>query len=1055
MRSGCWILVFLLTTACLTIAQHAHGAEKAAQSVNAEHAQRMAQGLKLFRERVRTLLQAKCVHCHGGEMTKSGFDLTSREGLLKGGANGPVVQVGDRAKVLSSKLYQAITHQREPIMPQKAAKLTDRQIEELVRWLSLGAPYDRPLAAGRSQKDASGRTLITEEDRQFWSYQPLRAVSPPSVKTANWARTPIDRFILAALEAKGIVPNAPADRRTLIRRAYFDLIGLPPTPAQVRAFVEDRSPDAWQNVLDELLASPHYGERWGRHWLDVARFGESHGFEQDYDRPHAYHYRDFVIKALNMDMPYDQFVRWQLAGDEFAPDNPLAMTATGFLGAGVFPTQLTEKEFESARYDELDDMVNTMGNAMLGLSIGCARCHDHKFDPIPAHDYYSLVSTFTTTIRSDIDLPISGPETEAAYQKWQAEHKPILAARARFEKETLPKRLDQWLAQDHKEDKSKPAWEVLKLNAKSHGGASFKDLGDGSLLATDKSPPNDKWTIQATTQAVGITAVKLEVLTHPTLKRNGPGRASNGNFALSIFRITAQKADGTAKPVDVKLVTAKATHQQNTGSLSVASAIDADRVSGWAVDFGGIGKNQAAVFEFAQPTGWQGGTKLIFHFEFNNNVHHSIGRPRLSVTTRPRPVAIEGTGQPADIAALLAKAKTGGRAKLSAKDQQKLLTWYRQRDAQWLKFNAAVVDHQRSKPVFKTVKAMVTSEGVKPMKHHADGRGFPHFYKNTYHLKRGDPNQKGPIAKQGFLQVMMRGGKDTPHWQVAPPADSSVRTSYRRRSLANWITDTEHGAGHLLARVIVNRLWQHHFGQGIVATPNDFGFQGQRPTHPELLDWLANELIRNGWRLKAMHKLMLSSAVYTQSSQFDSADAQKDPQNKLLWRWSPRRLEGEVIRDAMLAASGKLDRTMFGKGTLNEGMTRRSIYFFIKRSRLVPTLALFDMPEPLVSQGDRPSTTIAPQALHFLNNPHVRGYAAALAQQLDQPANRPLSDILAVAYETVLGRPPTQIEQSEDIIFVKEQMSSYQTENKGNARALALRDLCQGLFALNEFVYLR
>ena len=245
---------------------------------------------------------------------------------------------------------------------------------------------------------------ITDGDRKFWSFMPLTRPAVPRVKNTQWATSDIDRFVLQKLEEKNLAPNAPAGRQVLIRRLYFDLIGLPPTPSAIRAFESDKTPDAYAKLVDKLLASQHYGERWGRHWLDVARFAESHGFEQDYERKFAYHYRDFVIQALNADMPFDQFVKWQIAGDEFAPDNPLAMMATGFLGSGVFPTQLTEKEFESARYDELDDMANTTGTAMLGLTIGCARCHDHKFDPIPTRDYYRFINTFATTIRSEIDL---------------------------------------------------------------------------------------------------------------------------------------------------------------------------------------------------------------------------------------------------------------------------------------------------------------------------------------------------------------------------------------------------------------------------------------------------------------------------------------------------------------------------------------------------------------------------------------------------------------------------------------------------------------------------
>jgi hypothetical protein len=302
----------------------------------------------------------------------------------------------------------------------------------------------------------------------------------------------------------------------LIRRVYFDLIGLPPTPDEVEAFVNfaNRNPkSALEKVVDQLLASKHYGERWGRHWLDVARFAESHGFEQDYDRKFAFHYRDFVIKALNADMPYDQFVKWQIAGDEFAPDNPLAMMATGFLGAGVFPTQLTEKEFESARYDELDDMANTTGTAMLGLTIGCARCHDHKFDPIPTRDYYRFINTFATTIRSEIDLEIDSAETAAATAKWEKEHAPLAAALAKFEKNELPKRFAAWAKNPPKNIANQLDWMILdQLQPKSLDGAIFTKQADGSFLLSGKNPASDRWVLTAEVQSTGLNALRIEAL---------------------------------------------------------------------------------------------------------------------------------------------------------------------------------------------------------------------------------------------------------------------------------------------------------------------------------------------------------------------------------------------------------------------------------------------------------------------------------------------------------------------------------------------------------------
>ncbi|MBC8243134.1 MAG: DUF1549 domain-containing protein, partial [Verrucomicrobia bacterium] len=390
---------------------------QALADVAPDHAEKMANGLKLFKNGVSRTLKQHCVKCHGGEKTRGEFDLTTREALLKGGSEGVAIVPGN-AK--ASRLLKLISHAEEPNMPAKAEKLAAADIEKLAAWIDTGAPYDKPLV---DEKLAAGEMQITDSDRQYWAFAPLKKPATPKVTNNAWPENEIDRFILAKLEEAKLEPNRRAKNRTLLRRIYFDLIGLPPTPEETDAFLAAANGNpraALESVVDRLLNSPHYGERWGRHWLDLARYADSFGFEQDTDRHHAYHYRDFVIKALNNDMPYDEFVRWQIAGDEIEPDNPLAMMATGFLGAGVFPTQLTEKEFESARYDELDDMVNTVGTAMLGMTLGCARCHDHKFDPIPTRDYYRMITTFATTIRSVIDVDLKPDETRVALAKWQA-----------------------------------------------------------------------------------------------------------------------------------------------------------------------------------------------------------------------------------------------------------------------------------------------------------------------------------------------------------------------------------------------------------------------------------------------------------------------------------------------------------------------------------------------------------------------------------------------------------------------------------------------------------
>ena len=1002
------------------------------------HAEKMQEGLALFKSAVRPVLIKQCIDCHGGDEVQSGFDLATRKGLLRGGSKGAAVVVG---KALDSNLIRFISRREKPFMPEGGDKLPEEQIAAIAKWNDLGAPYDKPLVENPRDPDSWTNTVISDKAREFWAFQPLKRVAPLAVKNSSWTRNEIDRFVLAKAEAKGLTPNSPATKRILIRRAYFDLIGLPPTPAEIEAFVQDDSPQAFEKVIDKLLESPHYGERWGRHWLDAARFAESHGFEQDYDRPFAFHFRDFVIKALNQDMPYDQFVRWQLAGDEYAPAEPLAQMATGFLGAGVFPTQITANEVEKSRYDALDDMAATTGSALLGLSIGCARCHDHKFDPIPAADYYRFVATFSTTVRSNVDINLNAAEYVAAKKVYDAEHDPFIAAREKYEQGELVGKFEQWELTGAKQSIDGARWQILTFKStKSKGGATFVPQADGSVLATGTNPDFDTHTLVAELPAGTYHGLRLEGLADPSLTKKGPGRAPNGNFALADLKVVLKPADGAEKTL--KLQNPQATFEQKP-SLLVKNTIDGDKKSAWAVD-PQFGRDHAAVYELGEPLVVEKTASLTLTLEFQNNNKHSLGRPRVSVTSQPAPLAVEVGGMPAGISAALATP-----AKDRTDEQkQRLLAWYRPQDAEWAKLNAAEQEHAKKAPQPATTKVMICSEGVTPIRHHTQGADF---FNETYFLKRGDNEQKMGLATQGFLQVLTTAPDREKHWQK--PAPASAKTSHRRTALAEWITDTEQGAGHLLARVIANRLWHHHFGRGIVATPNDFGVQGTRPTHPELLDWLASELLARGWKLKTMHKLIMTSAAYQQASTFDAADAKLDPENQFLWRFSPRRMEAEIVRDNLLAVSGVLDRTQFGPGTLDEAQKRRSIYFMIKRSKLVPMMQLFDQPEPLVSVGGRPSTTIAPQALMFINNPQVRSYSQAFAKQLLPLYEKSAGDVVKQGYLQAIAREPDADEVSETTQFLAEQVKSYEADKKPNAKELALTDFCQVLFGLNEFVY--
>jgi hypothetical protein len=540
----------------------------------------------------------------------------------------------------------------------------------------------------------------------------------------------------------------------------------------------------------------------------------------------------------------------------------------------------------------------------------------------------------------------------------------------------------------------------------------------------------------------------LEAFADSPLKKKGPGRASNGNFALTDFQVTiTPRYRKDVEPLKIQLTNPRATFEQK--GLPISAAIDKDPKSGWAID-PEFGKNHAAIFDFETPAGSSVGSVITVTLKFEGNTGHNIGRPRLSIITHATDIDFEGGKNSEELEAALEIPAE----KRTEKQQNALLDWYLQADPELIKLAAAVAAHRRAIPQPNLTKVMVCSEGLTPIRHHTQGADF---FEETFYLKRGDTDQKVEPAGQGFLQVLSRSPNGDERWLVdSSPAESvhpGAKPSFRRLSLSNWITDTEYGAGHLLARVIVNRLWQHHMGQGIVATPNDFGKQGKKPTHPELLDWLAIELIKNGWRMKSIHKLIMQSSAYRENTKLNAQNVKIDPDNQWFWRRTPKRLEAEVIRDSMLAISGQLDATMFGAGTLNESHKRRSIYFMIKRSKLIPMMQLFDSPEPLVSVGGRPSTTIAPQALMFLNNKNVRLYAEAFGKKLLPAAEKSIASAIKLGYLMSVGREPDETETKQTTAYIENQIQQYEAQKNPQAKEIALANFCQILLSLNEFVY--
>jgi hypothetical protein len=1035
--------------ATLTAAAAARGQQRA---VPADHAERFERGTKLFTEEVAPILVARCLKCHGGDVVRGQFDLTTREGLLAGSKNGGVVEPFDAA---DSRLLKLVRHEEAPAMPFKSESMPDAEIAKLSDWIDLGAPYAAPLAplategAEKGGKAATrGHAEVSAADRAFWSFRRLERPAPPDVADAAWCRTPVDRFVRARQEAAGAQPAADASRRVLARRAWFDLLGEPPTAEEVARFESDAAPDAWPRRVDRLLADPRFGERWGRHWLDVARFAESHGFEHDTDRPNAWTYRDFVIRALDRDLPFDQFVRWQIAGDELAPDDAEAWFATGFLGCGVHATQITASQVEKERYDELDDVVATIGTGMLGLTIGCARCHDHKFDPIPTRDYYRMVATFTKTVRSDFDVVTNAAEWRAQTAKWEEEQAPLAAELARFEKDDAPRRFDAWLGAEQADvakaaaDESAAAPWVVDPPAGaivSTGGATFTGKDDGSWLAEGERAEHDAYRFRVNLDGRAdsgsrVAALRIEALADPSLPHGGPGRADNGNFGLTELTATFtpdeksgdRSGDDPPKSVPVAFARARSTFDQ--AGLPAAAAIDGNDAldsACWAVD-PQFGRDQAAVFELAAPLDPGRGGVLEITLHFDTNVGHSIGRLRVSLADDAA-ADLRAPARSAAVAAAFTRL-----AHPTPADRELLVKHVRERDPDWRALHDAVVAHESARPRPKTQKALICSEGVPAIRLHTQGGDF---LEATHFLKRGDPGQKLEVATPAFLQVLTRAEDGERRWQVAPPADS--RTPLARAALARWLTDVDDGAGSLLARVCVNRLWQHLFGRGIVATPSDFGTTGDKPSHPELLDWLACELVESGWSVKHVLALLVTSRVYLESGGDDAVRA-SDPEERLFTRHPARRLEAECVRDAMLAVSGRLDPRMYGASAADVADPRRSVYLFAKRSRLVPMLSLFDAPNALSGVGRRQVTTIAPQSLFLMNHPVVRDWAAAFARRLDE--QRDDAGFVRGAYALAFARAPTDDELADAVAFLA-----------GQTRARA--DFCQALFSAHEFVY--
>ncbi len=961
----------------------------------------------------RAILESKCIECHGGKFERARLNLSTHESLLRGGESGSAIVAGD-AK--ASLLYKKITHADEPGMPYKREELSENEIAQLAKWINTGAVYEQPLTA---------------KVEKIWSLQPIKKSAPPKTKNKSWAKTPIDQFILAKLEEKGMKPSPLADKRTLLRRVTFDLTGLPPTPEEMRDFLTDKSPGAYSKVVDRLLASPRYGERWARHWLDVVHFADSHGHDQDRPRPNAWPYRDYLIRSFNDDKPYARFVEEQIAGDTLFPDDPAGVVALGFIATGPWDESsqmhivADTVDKKMAQNLDRDDMVAVTMSTFVSSTVHCARCHNHKFDPISQREYYNLQSVFAGVDRVDRPYDLD-PKIHATRQAL-LKKKTALDVNPK-DKSLLDASVQSEVAEWEKQiGPPAIAWTILDPTSfKSDGGATLTKQVDGSVLATGTRPESDTYTIMAPMDMKGVTAVRLEVLADKSLPHDGPGRQDNGNITLTEFRLKAAPKGETNSAKTIALQNASADFNQK--DWEVGKAIDGDGKTGWGIH-PEEGKSHFAFFELKESIGFENGTALTFVLEQQHGSSHTIGRARLSVTSAPLPVRVNSL--PENISKIIA-IKVAARSA----DQKIELAGYVLKAR--LERQLAVLPAPRM--VYAGTSDFPPQKNFTPAK----------IPRPVYLLKRGDITKPEEPAVPGALAFV---SDLSSQFSLADPSDEAAR----RAALAKWIADPRNV---LTWRSIVNRVWHYHFGRGLVDTPNDFGEMGSRPTHPELLGWLASTFIESGGSIKGLHKLILTSAVYQQSSGNNVRFAKLDSGNLFLWRMNRTRLDAECLRDAILQITGKLDLTMGGPSVMQfylEDPTpdrtptvdygrfdvdapvnfRRSIYRYIYRTLPDPFMDTLDCADPSQMTAVRNISVTALQALAMLNDRFVIRQSEHLAARVARGSGN-VEIQIRTAYNLTLGRDPNRSELKA--------LKSYAIEH-------GMANTCRIILNSNEFIF--
>jgi len=882
---------------------------------------------ELFEKQIRPVLARRCQGCHGHEKQQGGFRLDTREGLLKGGDSGAVLE---REQLENSRLLAVLTHEGDLKMPPKE-RLPDDELALLREWIVQGAHF--PVETEPARLLPASPEGIASQQAGHWSLKPVTQPPLPSPSASGWEQTPVDHFIGSRLAAAGLGPAPRADRGTWLRRVTFDLLGLPPTPAEVDDFLADPSPTAEARVVDRLLASPHYGERWGRHWLDVARYADTKGyvFTEERKYPFSYTYRDYVIAALNADLPYNRFLQEQLAADLLdLGGDPKPLAALGFLTLG--------RRFGNNQLDIIDDRIDVVTRGLMALTVTCARCHDHKYDGIPTADYYSLGAVFASSTEPG-DLPLIGdPQQGAAYQEFLRE----LAVREQAHNQYLEEQQAASLAQLRRQT---PGYLIA--------------------AATDKSAEF----LQKIGLSFGPDDLRPAIITRWKGYLAATAREHHPVFApwTSLSRLPADQFAPQAAAALAPLATEPAEGQPRLNRL-VREKLSALRPESLA----DVAKAYGELF-----------SSVLKQWEELTTPREGEPTPNPPPGALPDPAAEE-------LRQVLFIAE--GPLGLPADELRRLFNRDVRNKASELKKQ---VDSWKASSPAAPPRAMVLNDLPQPVEGHI--------------LIRGNPGRVGEAVPRRFLQLLSA--------TAAPP----FQRGSGRAELAEAIVNP---ANPLTARVLVNRVWMHHFGQPLVATPGDFGSRGLPPTHPELLDWLAARFVAEGWSWKWLHRQIVLSATYAQASTSRPEGEAVDPENRLLWRMNRRRLEFEALRDNLLAVTGRLETRQAGRPVdlFSQPFTaRRTVYGFIDRQDLPGTFRTFDFASPDVSVPQRPTTSVPQQALYTLNSPFVLELAQSAARQVlaALPEGRLPTDPSAVGalvsglYGQFLSRPPEPLEQEE------------------------------------------